>query len=51
MSEDPHLLQPEAASALAELDAADGLPLEDRAAAFEAFHDALSRILDTEPAD
>ncbi|GHG60211.1 hypothetical protein GCM10012320_34760 [Sinomonas cellulolyticus] len=51
MSEDPQLLQPEAEAALAQLDAADGLPLEDRAAAFEAFHDALTTILDAEPAE
>ncbi|BCT75842.1 hypothetical protein SCMU_16840 [Sinomonas cyclohexanicum] len=51
MSEDPQLLQPDARAALAELEAADGLPLEDRAAAFEAFHDALTEILDAEPAE
>lgn len=60
MSEDPQLpgpdalsdaAQPGAEAALAALDAALGRPLAEQAEAFEAFHSALSGILDTEPAE
>lgn len=55
MSEDPHTAAaaalPEARAALAALDAAAGRPLAEQADAFDAFHAALSEILDTEPAE
>lgn len=43
--------QPEVEAALADLDAAAGLPLAAQADAFETFHAALTHVLDTEPAE
>ncbi|WP_430294947.1 hypothetical protein [Sinomonas sp. B1-1] len=64
MSEDPQLpgpgaargreheaVVPETEQALAALDAAEALPLAERAAAFEAFHAALSGVLGVEPGE
>lgn len=42
---------PEARAALAALEAAAGRPLAEQADAFDAFHAALSEVLDAEPAE
>jgi hypothetical protein len=42
---------PEAEAALGALEAAAGRPLAEQADAFDAFHAALTDLLDTEPAE